>query len=292
MSIDNTQWANYDNRKVFDHVLQQLRPWGYTDESNGNDAAPKICLLGDAMHEHDILIFIGSDDPEMGEAFFTDFSGKFVITQDANFLTDLGQRPRDFYQGDSVGQLIKLAKQIAPAQETYSELYQLGYEIISTGGGFTSWAKSFGDYCVTVTGDGFAHLISRIEDTDELEVDEVVCLGVSERGSHYWGAGEERVDDGSDMHSWVRVGDRRGLAASLEVAETIAYEASMEGVDLLADLSTFFNLMLSKHCPGKTQFSADEFLMQYGDVLRGDQKRLLSSFIRFWDEVANMERRS
>ena len=48
------------------------------------------------------------------------------------------------------------------------------------------------------------------------------------------------------------VGDRKGLAGSLEVAETIAYEASMQGVDLLADLSGFYDLMLSKHCPGKT----------------------------------------
>ena len=42
--------------------------------------------------------------------------------------------------------------------ETYSELLQQGYEIISTGGGFTAWAKDFSDYCVTVTGDGFVTL--------------------------------------------------------------------------------------------------------------------------------------
>ena len=289
MSIDNTQWADYDNRKTFDFILQQLRPWGYTDESWGNDACPKITLLGDAMHEHDINIFIGWEDPEMNATHLSD-SYKFVISMDENFMRALGQNPFTcFYKGDSVRQLIKIAKQIAPAQETYTELLQQGYEINYTGGGCYEWAKEFGDYCVTVTGDGFAHLISRIEDTEEVAVDEVISIGITENGAHYWGAGNDNAEDGSDLHSWVRVGDRKGLAGSLEVAETIAYEASMKDVDLLADLSKFYDLMLSKHCPGKTKLSADEFLAEYREELSLDQQRLISSFIYFWDHLQMIE---
>ena len=292
MSIDNTQWANYDNRQTFDYILQQLRPWGYTDESWGNDACPKITLLGDAMHEHDINIFIGWKDPEMNETHLSD-SDAFSINMDCNFQRELGCDPfRCFYKGNSVEQLIKVAKQIAPAQETYTELLQQGYEIISTGGGCTAWAKEFDDYHVMVTGDAQAHLIEMIDDEESVSVDEVVCIGVYDDGSPIWGAGDEKAEDGSDIHSWVRVGDRKGLAASLEVAETIAYEASMEGVDLLADLSKFYDLMLSKHCPGKIKLSADEFLAQYRDLMTADQQKLISSFIRFWDQLQSMEERS
>lgn len=293
MSIDNTQWADYDNRKTFDFILQQLRPWGYTDESWGNDACPKITLLGDAMKaSNDINLFVGWKDPEMNAAHLSD-DDQFALSMDCNFQRALGCEPfRCFYKGNSVEQLIKVAKQIAPAQETYNELIQQGYEINYTGGGCYEWAKEFGDYCVTVTGDGYAHFISMVDDEESVSVDEVLSIGITENGSHYWGAGNDNAEDGSDIHSWVRVGDRKGLAASLEVAETIAYEASMEGVDLLADLSKFYDLMLSKHCPGKKKMSADEFLMEYRDQMTTDQTKLISSFIRFWEDLQNMEVRS
>lgn len=225
MSIENTQWSDYDNRQTFDFILQQLRPWGYTDESWGNDACPKISLLGDAYHEHDVNLFVGWKDEKMNETHLSG-SCQFALNMDNNLQYQLGEDPfRCFYLGDSVQQLIKIAKKVAPAQETYSELLQRGYDVISTGGGCTAWGKLFGDRLVTVTGDSQASLITFTDDEKWVEVDELVTIGVYDQGAPIWGDGTDL--DGSANYSWVRVGDRKSLTESLKIAETVAQKGEI-----------------------------------------------------------------
>jgi hypothetical protein len=277
MTIDNTQWANYEHRKAFDQVLTALRPYGYTDEAWGNDAGPKITLLGDAYHEHDINLFVGGEHDSK--------EGLFFLYQDHNFLYEMGcGHHSPFYAGDDINEVIRIAKLIAPAQETYTQLLQAGYRIENTGGGCTAWAKDFDGYTVMVTGDGQANLIEMDLDGG-VYVDELVCIGVTDRDlCCVWGAG---TDD--EAMSWVRVGDHRGLAGSLEVAETVARENRSNQIDLISELGDFYSAMLKKHYPMGDMFSADDLLAEHGHEMSKAQRDLLQAFCTLWERVETLE---
>jgi hypothetical protein len=274
MSIDNTQWANYEHRKAFDAILRALAPYGYTDESWGDDAGPKITLLGDAYHEHDINLFVGGDSVEKAREDTT-----FYLYQDHNFLSEMccGHHS-PFYSGDDINEVIRIAKLIAPAQESYAQLLQAGYRIENTGGGCTAWHKEFGDCTVMVTGDGQANFIEMDLETDDVQVDELVCIGVHD------GAGT-----GDEDFAFVRVGDHRGLAKSLEDAETVARKHRASQIDLRNSLSDFYGELLAKHFPMGNMMSADDLMAEHGREMGILERQALQAFIDLWRWIEDLE---
>ena len=277
MSIDNTQWANYEHRQAFDAILRALAPYGYTDESWGNDAGPKITLLGDAYYEHDINLFVGGE----GSNEFC-----FYLYQDRDFLREMGcEHCHTFYAGNDIQEVIRIAKLIAPAQESYTQLLQAGYRIENTGGGCTAWAKDFGDCTVMVTGDGQANFIEMDLDSESVQVDELLSIGVTDRDLYcVWGAG---TDD--EAMSCVRVGDYRGLAGSLEVAETVAREDRASQIDLRNSLGDWYGEFLTKHFPKFNITSADDLMADHGHEMGILERNALQAFIDFWELIEHLE---
>ena len=277
MSIDNTQWANYEHRQAFDQILKALRPYGYTDESHQDDAGPKLSLLGHPYHEHDIYLLVGGE----GSNEFC-----FYLSQDHEFLSALGcGHHHTFYAGDDIDEVIRIAKLIAPAQETYTQLLKAGYRITNTGGGCTAWYKDFGpDYRVMVTADGQANLIEMDLESESVQVDELLSIGVYHDGAPIWGAG---ADD--ESMSWVRVGDHRGLAGSLEVAEIVAREDRASQIDLMSGLGDWYGEFLQKHFPMGDMFCADDLMAEHSHEMSDEQRNALQAFIDLWELVETME---
>ena len=223
MTIENTQWADYDNRQTFDYILDQLEPYGFTDESWGNDACPKITLLGDAYHEHDINLFVGWKDEETNLAMLASKDALY-LSMDCNFLHSLGDSPlTPFYSGNDVEELLRFAKMIKPAQDTYRVLLQRGYEVTDTGGGCKAWIKSFGRHYVMVTDDGgadcsFITTFEGINGEPNLSVDRFVSVGVYDSGSPI----ADDQDSDSDADFFVAMGNENLLNERLERAENLA----------------------------------------------------------------------
>ncbi len=285
MSIANTQWENYDNIDAFKTILNALRPWGYTDESWGNDACPKICLLGDAMNEQNITIFVGFQDTAFNDAEVG--SMMYYVSHNDDFAYDLGI-PHVYYGGNSITQVIAVAKAISAAQETYSELLGNGYKIISTGGGCTAWAKELGEAMVTVNCDSSAVLTEEYASMPRSS--ELVSIGVYDsEGSPVWGDGTDL--DGSEGYSFVRIGDRRGLAESLAIAEEVCRLEGIKKIDLINDLSTVYQSLLFKHFTKYGySWSADDLLAAYGAQLNPRELRVIRTFIKFFDAIQDIEK--
>lgn len=284
MSIENTQWADYDNIHAFKTILSALRPWGYTDESWGNDACPKICLLGDSDREQDINIFVGFQDTAFNDAEVG--SMMYYVSHNDDFAYDLGI-PHVYYGGNSITQVIAVAKALTAAQETYSELLGLGYQIISTGGGCTAWAKDLGEATVTVNCDSSAVLTEEYASMPRSS--ELVSIGVYDsEGSPVWGDGTDL--DGSAGYSFVRIGDRRGLADSLTIAEEVCRREGVKKIDLINDLSTVYQSLLLKHFSKYgIDWSADDLLAACGARLTQKEMRVISAFISFFNAIQDIE---
>ena len=223
MTIENTEWADYDNRQTFDYILDQLAPYGFTDESWGNDACPKITLLGDAYHEHDINLFVGWKDGGTNLVHLG-IQGRYTLSMDSNFQRSLGENPdTPFYSGDDVEELLRVAKMIKPAQDTYRVLLQRGYEVTDTGGGCKAWIKSFGRHYVMVTDDGggdcsFITTFEGINGKPSLSVDGLVSVGVYDSGSPI----ADDPNSESDADFFVVMGEPELLNHRLEKAEALA----------------------------------------------------------------------
>jgi hypothetical protein len=112
----------------------------------------------------------------------------------------------------------------------------------------------------------------------------LLCIGVDHDGAPIWGAG---ADD--ESMSWVRVGDYRGLAGSLEVAETVAREDRASQIDLRNSLGDWYCEFLTKHFPKFNITSADELMAEHGHEMGILERNALQAFIDFWELIEHLE---
>jgi hypothetical protein len=122
-------------------------------------------------------------------------------------------------------------------------------------------------------------------ESETVQVDELLCIGVYDgEGAPIWG-----VDIDDENLSWVRVGDHRGLAGSLEVAEIVAREHRASQIDCRDSLSDFYGELLAKHFPMGNTMSADDLMAEHRHEMSGEQRNALQAFIDLWELVETME---
>lgn len=294
MSIDNTQWADYDNREEFDRILATLSGWGFVDSSWGNDCFPSISFLGDGTNYFEIRVWVAHKDPanrvDYGNST-DENTPQFLIQSiwdECKAVSGFVNRYNDtFYEGEDVGRVISVCTKLSPVYRVYSELVGRGYEVISTGGGADIWAKDFGDHTV-MAGDS---LTGNLAETHEGINGEIVIDAMNAIGFTITDADGFNVDfDSGENFVTARVnGDIPSFNLALDAVEKLATERAMGGKDLLAEMAPVYDQILWKHFKGMTPMSADEFLMEYRDQMTIDQQKLISSFIRFWDDLQSME---
>ena len=233
MSIENTQWANYDNREEFDRLLNTLSGWGFVDSSWGNDCFPSISFLGDATNYFHIRIWVAHQDPlnrvDYGNS--TDESTpQFVV--ESNFdecdaVSGFRNHYNDtFYEGEDVWRVISACTQLAPIFTIYTELVSRGYAVISTGGGADIWAKDFGDHTV-FAGDS---LTGNLAETTEGVNGEIVIDALNEIGFSVIDEDGCAVDfDFGENMITARVGNLAAVKMALDTVEKIASEGALQG---------------------------------------------------------------
>lgn len=293
MSIENTQWADYDNREEFDRLLNTLSGWGFVDSSYGNDCFPSISFLGDATNYFHIRIWVAHQDPlnrvDYGNST-DETTPQFVV--ESNFdecdaVAGFRNRYNDtFYEGEDVWRVISVCTQLAPIFTIYTELVSRGYRVDSTGGGCDIWAKDFGDQTV-YAGDS---LTGNLAETTEGVNGEIVIDAMNEIGFSVIDEDGCAVDfDSGENMITARIGNLAAVKMALDTVERIASEGALNSVDLLAEMSKVYDQILIKHFKGMKPMSADEFLFEYRDQFGDGQHNLISSFIRFWDDLQKME---
>lgn len=293
MSIDNTQWSDYDNRQTFNQLLATLSPWGFVDSSWGNDCFPSISFLGDAENYFHIRIWVAHQDPlnrvDYGNST-DENTPQFVVEsnfEECDAVVGFRNRYNDtFYEGEDVWRVISVCTQLAPIFTIYTELVSRGYSLHSTGGGCDIWAKDFGDQTV-YAGDS---LTGNLAETHEGVNGEIVIDAVNEIGFSVIDQDGCAVDfeSGENMIT-ARVGNLAAVKMALDTVERVASEGALKTKDLLAEVSKVYDDILIKHFKGMNPMSADELLMEYRDQMTTDQQKLISSFIRFWDDLQSME---
>lgn len=293
MSIENTQWANYDNRAEFDRLLNTLSGWGFVDSSYGNDCFPSISFLGDGTNYFHIRIWVAHKDPlnrvDYGNST-DENTPQFVV--ESNFdecksVSGFYSHYNDtFYEGEDVFDVISACTRLAPIFEIYLELVGRGYEVVSTGGGCDIWAKDFGDQTVWA-GDS---LTGNLAETTEGVNGEIIIDAVNEIGFSVIDEEGCAVDfDFGENIITPGIGNLPAVKTALDTVERIASERALNSKDLLAEMSEVYNDILIKHFKGMKPMSADEFLAEYRDVMSIDQIKLITSFIGFWDDLQSME---
>ena len=293
MSIENTQWANYDNRAEFDRLLNTLSGWGFVDSSYCDDCFPSISFLGDGTNYFHIRVWVAHQDPlnrvDYGNS--TDETRpQFVV--ESNFdecksVSGFFSHYNDtFYEGEDVFRVISVCTQLSPIFSIYSELVYRGYQVISTGGGCDIWAKDFGDQTV-YAGDS---LTGNLAETTEDVNGEIVIDATNEIGFSVIDEDGCAVDfDSGENMITARVSNMAAVKMALDTVEKVAAERALGGKDLLGEMAPVYDQILIKHFKGMTPKSADEFLTEYRDQMTLDQQKLISSFIRFWEDLETLE---
>jgi hypothetical protein len=65
----------------------------------------------------------------------------------------------------------------------------------------------------------------------------------------------------------------------------------LRSIDLLAQLSQVYEDLLRKHFQGMDSMSADELIMEHGDAMSELQYMTIDSFIKFWNNIEELESR-
>ena len=65
----------------------------------------------------------------------------------------------------------------------------------------------------------------------------------------------------------------------------------LRSIDLLAQLSKFYEELLRKHFQGMDSMSADEFVMEHFKEMSELQYMTIDSFIKFWNNIEELESR-
>lgn len=294
MSIENTQWANYDNRQTFDRLLATLSPWGFVDSSYGNDCFPSISFLGDGTNYFHIRVWVAHQDSlnrvDYGNST-DENTPQFVVEsnwEECDAVIGFRDHYTDtFYEGEEIDRVISVCTKIAPIFEIYAELVGRGYEVISTGGGCDIWAKDFGDHTVYAGDSLTGHLLYLNHDVEEDNPQVVTfnAIGLSVMDQDHCA-----VDfDHGENFILAKTNNMAAVKMALDTVEGIASQGALNTKDLLAEMSKVYNDILIKHFKGMKPMSADEFLAEYRDVMSIDQIKLITSFIGFWDDLQSME---
>lgn len=293
MSIENTQWADYDNRQTFDQLLQTLAPWGFVDSCYGNDCFPSISFLGHADKYFGIRIWVAHQDRlnrvDYGNST-TEETPQFVVESDfGDCDAVLGFHElfsETYYEGEEIWSVISVCTKLSPVYTMYTELVDRGFEVCSTGGGCSIWSKDIGDHTVWAGESLTANMVETSMDTDGyISVETYKEIGISINDED--GCAID-LDHGENFMC-ARIANMAAIRTALDTAEALAEERALGKQDLLADMSKVYNDILTKHFKGMKPMSADEMLMEYRDVMSVDQIKLTSSFIRFWEDLENME---
>jgi hypothetical protein len=297
MSIQNTQWADYDNRYAFDLLLSTLSGWGYVDTSYQGDCFPSISYIGDGDNNFGVRIWVAHKSPlnrvDYGNSTTEETPQFSVHSQFDDCDAVLGYREdfnETYYEGEDIGRVVSVCTAIAPVYHVYSELVGRGYAVQSTGGGCTTWSKDFGKHNVCVGESLSANHITVTNDHG------IVVTPDQETGITVYDETGFNLDFvGDENFIAVPLNTCRNVAflEALGLAEDAAKRGHSATIDCMASLADVYHEMLTKHYAGLgDMWSADELLAEHGHEMTTEQRKLIVAFIRFWDVLNDAEMKS